>query len=89
MTGIWDGRTGLRIPAEAINIYIYIYIPPSVQTGSETHTVSYSTGSGPLSAKVKRPEPKADQSSHLVLRLSEWSYTSAPLYAFRASSETT
>jgi hypothetical protein len=79
MTGIWVGRTWVRIPAQAI----YISLLHNVHTGSETHKVSFSTGSGPLSAKVKRSGPKADQSSHLVLRLCEWSYTSAPLYAFR------
>jgi hypothetical protein len=67
MTGLRAGRTGVRIPAEAI----YISLLHNVQTCSETHKVSFSTGSGPLSAKVKWPEPKADRSSHLVLRLSE------------------
>lgn len=80
MTGLWAGRTGVRIPAEAI----YISLLHNAQTGSETHKVSYSTGCGPLSAKVKRPGPKVNQSFHLVLRLSEWSYTSSTLYAFRA-----
>jgi len=32
MTGIWAGRTGVRIPAEAI----YISLLHNVQTGSET-----------------------------------------------------
>jgi len=80
MTGLWAGRTGVRIPAEAI----YISLLHNVQTGSEIHKVSCSTGSGPLSAKVKRPGPKADQSFHLGLRLNEWSYTSSTVYAFRA-----
>ena len=62
------GRSGDRIPVGA-------RFSAPVQTGPETHTVSYTVGTGALPG-VKRPGSGVDHPHHLSSRLEkEWSYT--------------